>query len=235
MKHSKIFPELGLIEFNPLRNFPEIVHGFTTREFGNTALHVAATQDKLDKAIRNRQMFCRTFRVKLDRLVTAQQVHGDRIVPVNPMMMGMGSRIYSEAIPDCDGLITNYEQLPLAIFVADCLPIYIYAYQAKAIGLIHAGKTGTQLEIARKAVEKMEAEYHLKPKECIALLGPAIGPCCIEMDLFNLNRKQLYQAGLPQENIYSVDTCTSCQKQFFYSYHREREKAGRMMAFFMLK
>ncbi len=235
MKHSKIFPKLGLIEFSPLRNFPEIIHGFTTRELGNTALHVATTQDKLNKAIKNRKIVCRIFCVELNRLITAQQVHGDRIVPVNPMMKGMGSTVYSEAIPNCDGLITDYERLPLAIFVADCLPLYIYAYQAKAIGLIHAGKAGTQLEIARKAVEKMESEYHLKPKECIALLGPAIGPCCIEMDLYNLNRKQLYQAGVPQENIYSVDTCTSCQNQIFYSYHREREKAGRMMAFFMLK
>ncbi|MEA3369587.1 MAG: polyphenol oxidase family protein [Candidatus Ratteibacteria bacterium] len=235
MKHSKIFPKLGLIEFSPLRNFPEIIHGFTTRELGNTALHVATTQDKLNKAIKNREIVCRTFRVELDRLVTSQQVHGDRVVPVNLMMRGMGSRVYSESIPNCDGLITNYEQLPLAIFVADCLPLYIYAYQAKAIGLIHAGKAGTQLEIARKAVEKMESEYHLNPKECIALLGPAIGPCCIERDLYNLNRKQLCQAGLLQENIYSVDTCTSCQNQVFYSYHREREKAGRMMAFFMLK
>ncbi len=235
MKYSKIFPKLGLIEFEPLRKFPEIIHGFTTRKFGNTALHVTTIQRKLNEAIRNRQIVCRTFRVELNYLVTAQQVHGDRVVPVSPNMAGMGSSVYSEAIPNCDGLMTNYERIPLAIFVADCLPLYLYAYQAKAIGLIHAGKAGTQLEIARKAVEKMEEEYRINPKECIALLGPAIGPCCIEMDLYNLNRKQLYQAGLSQGNIYSVDTCTSCQNRPFYSYHREREKAGRMMAFFMLK
>ena len=235
MQYIKVFPKIDVIEFTPFRNFPEILHIFTTRDFGNTGLHVVKTQDKLNKAIERRKMACRTAGVDFNHLVTAQQVHGDRVIPVNPSMRGMGGADYSQAIPNCDGLISSYSSVPLAIFVADCLPLYIYNYQDKVIGLIHAGKAGTQLEIAKKAVERMQAEYDIDPKKCLAILGPAIGPCCIEMDLYSLNRKQLYQAGLNEDNIYSVDTCTSCQDNLFYSFHKEREKAGRMMALFMLK
>lgn len=235
MQHVKIFDKIGIMEFNPLRNLPEVTHCFTTRESGNMGLHVAATKSKLIKTVENRLMVCRTFAINFNFLVTAQQVHGDRIVPVNPGMRGLGHREYSEALPNCDGLITNYDGVPLAIFVADCLPLYIYDPRKKVIGLIHAGRAGTQMEIARKAIEMMETEYETSPRDCLAILGPAIGPCCLGIDLYDLNRRQLYQAGVSQEKVYSVDTCTSCQSELFYSYHREKEKAGRMMALFMLK
>jgi len=235
MKYAKVFPNLGVIEFDPLKNFSEITHFFTTRQFGNMALHVATTESNLRGALVHRERACQTYAIDSNHLVTAQQVHGDRLVRVRPGMRGMGAKDYSQAIPDCDGLLTAYNQVPLAIFVADCLPLYIYDYRNQAIALVHAGKKGTQLEIARKALKMMEEEYQTDPKKCLALLGPAIGPCCLDLDLYDLNRKQLYQAGLMEERIYSVDTCTSCESQLFYSYRREKEKAGRMMALLMIK
>ncbi len=235
MKHVKFSSVPGIIEFNPLVNYPEINHFFTTRQSGNMGLHVVNSRDDLAGVIGNREKVCQSRGVDLNRLTTAQQVHGDNVLFVNPALSGRGASIYDESLPDCDGLLTNYRNLPLAIFVADCLPLYIYDKKNKAIGLIHAGRKGTLLGITGKTMEKMKKRYNTDPGQCLAFLGPAIGGCCFEVDLYKLNKEQLGSAGLMPGNIYSVDTCTSCQNDVFYSYRREKEKAGRMMAVLMLK
>jgi len=234
MKNATISSHTGIIEFSPLNSFSGITHFFTTREAGNMGLHVVTTKDELEKTVSNRQRVCQLFGIDLNYLVTTQQVHSACVIPVNRQMRGMGAKVYKEAISACDGLLTNDVKVPLAIFVADCLPLYIYDRENKAIGLIHAGKKGTQLQIAKEALRSMKKEYKTNPENCIAFLGPAIGPCCIELDLYNLNREQLEQEGFLKGNIYSVDACTSCQNQIFYSFRKEKDRAGRMMALFML-
>jgi len=98
----------------------------------------------------------------------------------------------------------------------------------------------------------------------IAVIGPAIGSCCYEvdeavfnavtgdgswesafnpcgekgkwmLDLSSANRRQLIQAGIPAENVFSADVCTSCRKDIFFSHRGEAGKTGRQINFMMLK
>jgi copper oxidase (laccase) domain-containing protein len=48
------------------------------------------------------------------------------------------------------------------------------------------------------------------------------------------NRHQLLAAGVLPRNIFDCKTCTFCGKNYF-SYRRDKEKAGRMLSIIMLK
>jgi copper oxidase (laccase) domain-containing protein len=50
------------------------------------------------------------------------------------------------------------------------------------------------------------------------------------LDLVEANRRQLLEAGLSREAIFSSNDCTSCQTDRFFSYRAEQGKTGRMMA-----
>jgi YfiH family protein len=69
------------------------------------------------------------------------------------------------------------------VLQADCVPILFYDPNKKVIGIAHAGWKGTVSKIARNTVNAMNKNYNSKPKDIIAGIGPAIGPCCYEVKL----------------------------------------------------
>ena len=56
-------------------------------------------------------------------------------------------------------------------------------------------------------------------------LGPEI-----HLDLVEANRRQLQDAGLPEENISVIDGCTACDTARFFSHRAEFGNTGRMLA-----
>ena len=56
-------------------------------------------------------------------------------------------------------------------------------------------------------------------------LGPEL-----HLDLVEANRRQLLDAGLPEENISVIDGCTACDTARFFSHRAEFGNTGRMMA-----
>jgi len=56
-------------------------------------------------------------------------------------------------------------------------------------------------------------------------LGPEL-----HLDLVEANRRQLLEAGLPEENISVIDGCTACNTTRFFSHRAEFGNTGRMMA-----
>jgi YfiH family protein len=55
-----------------------------------------------------------------------------------------------------------------------------------------------------------------------------IGPQ-IHLDLVETNRRQLLDAGLPAENIWAAEECTSCRTDLLFSHRAEAGYTGRMM------
>lgn len=79
--------------------------------------------------------FLKILGPRLKNIVTGEQIHGDKIKVVtskNP-----------KTIPKTDGLITNRKNIFLAIFTADCVPVFLYDFKKEVVGLIHAGWKGT--------------------------------------------------------------------------------------------
>jgi YfiH family protein len=177
-----------------------------------------------------------------------KQVHGDAV------LVAKDSSSSSFGCPDADAYITCQKNLPIAIRTADCVPVFLFDPVKRAIGLAHAGWKGTHQQITYKTVLRMQEAFGSKPEDILAVLGPAIQPCCYEVgeefrqyfpdeiiervgklyvDVTKNNYKQLLRAGLKKENIKNTGICTHCNPKYF-SFRRDAEKAGRMISLMIL-
>jgi hypothetical protein len=146
-----------------------------------------------------------------------------------------------------DALVTNRPGVAISIRTADCYPILLADIRTSAVAAIHAGWRGTAGRIVDRTLGKMAAEFGTDPGDVIAAIGPGIGVCCYEvgeevarqfgydrrahLDLAFENRKQLEDAGVLPDNIEALGVCTFCDAERFFSYRREKEKAGRMTSY----
>jgi polyphenol oxidase len=186
------------------------------------------------------------------RVVTMRQVHGDNIVEVKDKSL--------KEVGEADGMITAEKDIFLGILTADCVPIFFVAPKEKIVAAVHAGWRGTLAGIAEKAARLFTDQLHVPADEIEVALGPSIGSCCYEvkddvagpllkrwggiaqasiqkregktyLDLRQLNRAVLSQAGIPETNIFQIGPCTSCSPDDFFSYRRERSETGRQISF----
>lgn len=155
-------------------------------------------------------------------LLTAQQIHGDKIAIVDC------SIDRDTEFAGCDGLITNQRRIALGIHVADCCAIYVVDPKTPAIGLVHSGKKGTERAIVSNAIQQMREHFGSEPAELIVQLSPCIRPPHYEIDFAAKIIEQCREAGV--KNIHDSGVCTACDIDRYYSYRAEKGKTGRMLA-----
>ncbi|RIX59324.1 peptidoglycan editing factor PgeF [Paenibacillus nanensis] len=162
--------------------------GFSGREGGvssapwdslNIGLHVG---DAADAVIANRKRLTDKIGWPFEAWTCAEQVHGNRVAQITADERGRGREALSDAINDCDAIMTNVPGVLLASFYADCVPLYFYAPSSGAVALAHAGWRGTVKKIAEETVQAMKQAYGTEPEELLAAIGPSIGSCCYEVD-----------------------------------------------------
>lgn len=179
-----------------------------------------------------------------DRLVCPKQVHGAVVVTAAKENAGQGAFGPQNAIALADAIITDVPGLPIGITVADCVPVALYDPVRGAIGLAHAGREGTVLQISAATVRAMQDAYGCAPADLLAVVGPSAGPCCYEVseelaaafaesggpvrgrypDLWRANVQQLLRAGLSESKISATGACTICGPDFF-SFRRDKTTA----------
>lgn len=153
--------------------------------------------------------------------------------------------------PDTDGMILTNKEQTLYLNFADCTPLIFYDFEKQIGAVSHAGWRGTAGMIGVKTVEKMRSEFDCKNIKCA--IGPAIGFCCynvgedvhrqlmatvnntdglyeirngeIFVDLKNINKRQLIEAGLREIDV--CPYCTVCNNDLFYSYRKENGTKNR--------
>jgi len=209
--HKSVESLLAAMEYvasSQLKRLPWVQHGFGTR-------HGPSSSD----------------------LATLKQIHSNLVLMADlPGLCGTA-----------DALVTNRPGLAIAVRTADCFPILLADMRSRAVAAIHAGWRGTASHIVGGALEKMNAEFGTLPSDVHAAIGPGIGVCCYEvgeevarqfgfcsrthLDLASENRRQLEAAGVAAQNIETLGVCTFCDAERFFSYRREREKAGRMTSY----
>ncbi|MPM35945.1 Polyphenol oxidase [bioreactor metagenome] len=209
------------------------------------------------------QLFCSAVGVQFDKVVTAEQTHGDNIAVVSHTDIGKGHALYDQSIKATDALITNIPKIPLMLFYADCVPVLIADPVRNVIAVSHAGWKGTVAKIAQKTVLKMASQFQTNPSDCLVGIGPSIGSCCYEvdqtvvnilmqnfklwehlvkqtskthwkLDLWLANKIQLEEVGVRSSNITISGLCTSCNTELFYSHRAERGMTGRLGAIISL-
>jgi hypothetical protein len=185
--------------------------------------------------------------------VFSAQVHGTTVRRVT-------RENCQEALADTDALMTDVPGITLATVYADCMPILLLDPVNRAVGMAHAGWRGAVQGIGPRLVAAMAEAYCSEPRNLLAALGPAIGPCCFEIgpevadiisslgteaevtrwlhyrngtcygDLGALNRDMLLRAGIAPEALQSAALCTRCREDLFYSHRRDNGHTGRMAA-----
>ena len=115
--------------------------------------------------------------VTLERVARIKQVHGGTV----RVIRDNGSRVLPLERPPADAVISDQAGLALAVQVADCVPVLLADAVTGAAGAIHAGWRGTQAGISRAAVQALQRELGVEPRNLIAAIGPSIGPCCYEV------------------------------------------------------
>jgi len=168
----------GLVTYHFQRLTAEgLVHAIFTRLGGASrvpfaTLNVGSSVGDDQAAVgRNLARVYASFDLTPDQVVTAHQVHSNRVAVVTAED---GGRV----VPATDGLVTDAPGLALLLRFADCQPIILYDPARRAMGLVHAGWRGVAQGIARRAVETMQEAFGTNPADLLAGLGPAIGPCC---------------------------------------------------------
>jgi YfiH family protein len=239
---------LSLFQFRNLSNVPGIAHAVTTREGGvsegrceslNVSYSVGDVAQNVDENLRRMASAVGSER---EELFSAYQVHGRTVTVVSED---------SASRPKCDVLITRSASRTLMLRYADCTPVLLADPIQKAVGVVHAGWRGSALRAAEAAVSAMRDEFGSNPRDLLAGIGPAIGPCCYtvgedvrvafgdrlelfqedRLNLWEANRLALLEAGLPADRIEVAGVCTQCNAERFFS-HRANggEPAGRFAA-----
>ena len=185
------------------------------------------------------------------KAVLSRQVHSNIVLPVGEGDWGAG--LYTQPLPDCDGLVTNTPGTALVVFTADCTPILFWDPVTGAVGAAHAGWRGTVSGIAAKTVEAMRACFGSRPEDIRAAIGPNIGACHFEtgadvpralleafgpdmnafirpqgekyyVDLKAVNAWVLRRAGV--NKIDMSGDCTVCQSHRFWSHRVTQGRRG---------
>jgi hypothetical protein len=113
-------------------------------------------------------------------LVFAAQVHGPRVARVGRTDRGRGVEDHATAVPGVDALVTTDPGVGLAVLAADCVPLLLVA-PGRAVAAVHAGRAGLEAGVVPAALAALRAAAG-DPAGVVAVAGPAIGPCCYEVE-----------------------------------------------------
>jgi len=146
-----------------------------------------------------------------------------------------------------DALVTRARGVAVSVRTAVCFPILLADPETRAVAAIHAGWRGTGAGVVRTSLDRMRSEFGTDPRNVFAAIGPGIGACCYEvgidvarqfgmseagnLDLAVENSNQLIAAGLQADRIERVGGCTFCHPEQFFSWRRDRDRAGRMISY----
>lgn len=261
---------VGFLQFPILEKLDFINHAFSTRiggvsegEFKSMNLNFKRG-DEPDKVTENYKIFCNAAGFNFDSLVSSSQDHQTFVRKVTKSDCGIGITREHD-IPSVDALITNEPGVTLVTHYADCTPLMFADPEKKVIGLAHAGWRGTVGKIGEATVKKMTDEFGCDPTDIIAVVGPAIGACCYEVDtsvyeefasltelkpayftqtlghgkylvdLKETNRRMLMDAGLLSINILVSDVCTKCNSGLLFSHRASGGKRGGLIAMMCIR
>jgi len=247
--------------FSHFKKSPSLLHAVTTKLYdhphtfslalhtGDPAQNIVANRNKLSALLGHEHTL---------HFVVANQTHSDNIKLITKKET-RGWENLSDAIEDCDALITDLKGVVLNVLTADCVPVLLYDTKKEVVAAIHAGWKGTKAHIVSKTVQKMQKAYGCDPKDIVAGIAPSIGRCCYEvgkevaeqffdipegftpkgekymLDLPFINKQQLLEAGVQELHIEMSGTCTACDVDHFFSYRREHGCSGRFMSMIGMK
>jgi len=191
-------------------------------------------------------------------VVSVKQVHGtDSLVLDRPVAQ---EEVFAG---EWDALVTNQPEVLLTVRTADCVPVLVHDPVRRVVAAIHAGWRGTVEGIVSRTLSIMTQRFGSDPGWMRVGIGPSVGPCCYEvdepvlerlregftdwrtvvrdtgpgkavLDLRSLLRQQAEATGVLPQAIRTVNVCTVCHPDLFYSYRRDGTARDTMVSGIML-
>ena len=199
------------------------------------------TADSPKRVIQNRRRLVEAL--DISPFAAGEQVHGAKLGRLGEARSGAGFEDLGSAIGGVDALSVSRRHLPVAVLVADCLPIALAAAGKRLLVVVHAGWRGVAAGILTRAVAEFET-----PSDVVVAIGPAIGSCHYEvgddvalavasgsgggavterrdsrlyLDLPRTAARSFRAAGIGRIEV--SDLCTACLPVRFFSHRRDGE------------
>lgn len=206
-----------------------------------------ATGDRAEHVRENRDRVVRALGIP--PFAIGKQAHGSRVVRVGERRAGAGFEGPPSPLGDADVLTVSRSQLPVAVLVADCVPLALASPGQGLLVAVHGGWRGMVAGVVEKALSPFE-----RPGQVLAAIGPSIGPCHYEvgedvvlavaagsragavtdrrdgrlfLDLPGTVAQVLQAAGV--FSIERSDVCTACERERFFSHRRDGETGRQAM------
>ncbi|MGK7396927.1 MAG: peptidoglycan editing factor PgeF [Candidatus Cyclobacteriaceae bacterium M3_2C_046] len=235
---------LPLFNFASFSRFSKVDHFVTSRSGGmseNSTLNLSLnTEEPLENALGNRKILAEALGINPSQLLFPKQCHTSQVKIIQ-------SATPLPDLDQTDALVTNVPGLYLSVLVADCVPILLYDPVNEVIGAVHSGWRGTAGKILSSTIKAMQEVYDSLPENIIAGIGPSISAGVYEVgteviqafqqafpdnsftrpvrnkpghafcNLWQANRWQLIQSGVPDSQIEIGGLCTYTSNELFFS------------------
>jgi len=237
---------MKIIQSKLLKNYTNIIHGFTTKDSGksvapysslNLAFHVG---DNTNAVHENHILLAQELLYKKESLVHMKQIHSNRVHIVTKEDDFSNPK-------ECDALITDMKNTPLMVMVADCSPILFFDSKKEIIGVAHAGRAGTFSNIIKNVTQKFIEDFNSNVRDIKVTIGASIGVCCYEvgeeiykeakelnllyaveirehsyyLNIRKILKEQLLSLGFKEQNIEISKECSACLNKKYFSYRAE--------------
>ncbi len=234
---------MKILKSKLFEKFPEIIFGMSTKfkfdrtdKFNfNMSFNIG---DEVERVKSNRHLFFESLGLQIENVAYQNQIHSDIIKETG----------YGGNVGDSDAIITPRRGIGLAISAADCVTIFIYDKVEKVIAGIHSGWRGTEREIVKKTLERLNSEFDSSPKNLFAFIAPSISQRNYEvgkevaekfnaryliengekylLDVALINYDMLLAFGIPHAQIEKSNLC-SFKEDYIHSYRRDKTLSGR--------
>lgn len=215
--------------------------------------------DEIDCVRKNKELLLQKFPESPVALLVPHQTHGTGIMDVDEDFLSMEEKERNACLENIDALITDLPGYCLCVSTADCVPVLLYDPSRKVVAAVHAGWRGTVSCILYKTLMRMKEKYGCDGCQILAGIGPSISGISFEVgdevyeafknagfpmerlsfrhwetskwhiDLWEANRLQLMEAGVPAEQIELAGICTYQNPDLFFSARRLGSKSGRIL------
>lgn len=202
----------------------------------------------------NFDRFCTAVGLDSRNAVISAQEHHTVVYNATAADRGRGV-LRERGYTDIDGLLTDEPDVVLFTQYADCVPLFFVDPVKRIVGTAHAGWRGTAAKMGAVMIDRMVSDYGCRRADVLAAVGPSIGPCCFEVDepvrtafaeaidfaadctrevgngksyidLWEINRRTLIEAGVKVEHITVTDLCTRCHPDVFWSHRATGGRRG---------
>jgi len=187
-------------------------------------------------------------------MLSVKQVHGTEALVLDRALVST-----DRFVGGWDALVTDQPGIMVAVRTADCVPVLIHDPKRHVVAAVHAGWRGAVAGIVSKTLALLESRFGSCLEHVRISIGPSAGPCCYEvdepvldrlcqrfpgwnkvvrtrgdgkahLDLKALVKEQAQALGAAPKSITTVNLCTICHEDLFFSYRRERKVNGTMVS-----